>query len=683
MEVLVKFTNGYWLIRDGIEPHFAAQGYEAEQEGDELVVYAPDHPLRTRGDTLGGVVLTIRYASPAQNVIRVRVSHFEGAINRGPHFELTPDPTFKPEIRVTDNEAALKAGDLTVHAGLGAAWNTRFCANGKVITKNESHSTGYMLDRAKGPFIKDELSLGVGELVYGMGERFGPFIKNGQSVEIWNADGGTASEQAYKNIPFYLTNKGYGVFVNNTGRVSFEVASEKTSRVQFSVPGESLEYFVIYGPSPKQILERYTALTGRPALVPAWTFGLWLSTSFTTNYDEQTVMSFINGMSERGIALSVFHFDCFWMKGAHWCDFVWDDKTFPDPKGLLARIKAKGLKVCVWINPYIAQRSRLFEEGQRKGYFIKKKDGSVFQTDLWQSGMAIVDFTNPEAARWYQGLLAQLVDMGVDSFKTDFGERVPADSVFRDGNDAVYFNNGDPALYHNFYTYLYNKAVFELLEAKKGKGEACVFARSATSGGQKFPVHWGGDCESTFEGMAETLRGGLSLSLSGFGFWSHDIGGFEGMPNAALFKRWLAFGLLSSHSRLHGSSSYRVPWNVDDEAVEVCRFFTKLKASILPYLLEGAKEAHEKGVPLMRAMFLEFPADPVCAYLDRQYMLGPSILVAPIFSPDGEVTYYLPAGTWTSLINGEQREGGRWFTETHGYLSLPLFRMLQNKESSP
>jgi alpha-D-xyloside xylohydrolase len=675
MEVRVKFTNGYWLVRDGIEPHIAAQGYEAEQEGDELVVYAPDHPLRSRGDTLGGAVLTIRYASPARNIIRVRVSHFEGAINRGPRFELTSDPTFKPEISVTDKEAALKAGDLTVHAGLGVAWNTTFCANGKVITKNESRSTGYMLDQAKGPFIKDELSLGVGELVYGLGERFGPFIKNGQTVEIWNADGGTASEQAYKNIPFYLTNKGYGVFVNNTGRVSFEVASEKVSRVQFSVPGQCLEYFVIYGPSPKQILERYTALTGRPALPPAWTFGLWLSTSFTTNYDEQTVMSFINGMSERGIPLNVFHFDCFWMKGAHWCDFVWDDKTFPDPSGLLARIKAKGIKVCVWINPYIAQRSILFEEGRQNGYFIKKKDGSVFQTDLWQPGMAIVDFTNPEATRWYQALLARLVDMGVDAFKTDFGERVPEDTVFSDGNDAVYFNNGDPALYHNYYTYLYNKAVFELLEAKKGKGEACVFARSATSGGQKFPVHWGGDCESTFEGMAETLRGGLSLSLSGFGFWSHDIGGFEGLPNAALFKRWLAFGLLSSHSRLHGSNSYRVPWNIDNEAVEVCRFFTNLKASILPYLLDGAKEAHEKGVPLMRAMFLEFPNDPVCVYLDRQYMLGPSILVAPIFSPDGEVTYYLPAGTWTSLINGEQKEGGRWFTETHGYLSLPLFRI--------
>jgi alpha-D-xyloside xylohydrolase len=675
MEVLVKFTHGYWLVRDGIEPHYAAQVYEAEQEGDELVVYAPDHPLRARGDTLGGAVLTIRYASLARNVIRVRVSHFEGAISKGPRFELTPDSAFKPEISVTDNGATLKAGELTVHAGLGAAWNTTFCANGKVITKNESRSTGYMLDQAKGPFIKDELSLGVGELVYGLGERFGPLIKNGQRVEIWNADGGTASEQAYKNIPFYLTNKGYGVFVNNTGRVSFEVASEKVSRVQFSVPGESLEYVVIYGPSPKQILDRYTALTGRPTLPPAWTFGLWLSTSFTTNYDEQTVMSFINGMSERGISLNVFHFDCFWMKGAHWCDFVWDETTFPDPRGMLARIKAKGIKVCVWINPYIAQRSLLFEEGRQKGYFIKKKDGSVFQTDLWQSGMAIVDFTNPEATRWYQGLLARLVDMGVDAFKTDFGERVPEDSVFRDGNDAVYFNNGDPALYHNYYTYLYNKAVFELLEAKKGKGEACVFARSATSGGQKFPVHWGGDCESTFEGMAETLRGGLSLSLSGFGFWSHDIGGFEGMPNAALFKRWLAFGLLSSHSRLHGSNSYRVPWNVDEEAVEVCRFFTKLKASILPYLLDGAKEAHERGVPLMRAMFLEFPNDPACAYLDRQYMLGPSILVAPVFSPDGEVTYYLPAGTWTSLISGEQREGGRWFTETHGYLSLPLFRI--------
>jgi alpha-D-xyloside xylohydrolase len=669
----MKFTNGYWLIRDGIEPHFAVQAYEAEHVGGELLVHAPDHLIRNRGDTLGGAVLAVRYASPAPGVIRVRVSHFEGALDRGPAFDLSPEPGFAPEITIREPEARLCSGPLEVRVGLGTDWNPVFYADGVAITQNEARSTGYMIDREHGPFIKDELSLGVGGLVYGLGERFGPLVKNGQSIDIWNADAGTASDQAYKNIPFYLTNKGYGVFVNHTGRVSFEVASEKTARVQFSVPGERLEYYVIYGPSPKRILERYTALTGRPGMVPAWTFGLWLSTSFTTRYDEQTVMGFINGMLERGISLSVFHFDCFWMKGSHWCDFLWDQSTFPDPKALLARIKAKGLRVCVWINPYIAQRSALFDEGRSKGYFITKQDGSIFQTDLWQPGMAIVDFTNPEAVRWYQGLLAGLVDMGVDAFKTDFGERVPADAVFPDSAEAVYFNKGDPALYHNYYTYLYNKAVYELLESKKGVGEACLFARSATAGSQKYPVHWGGDCESTFEGMAETLRGGLSLSLCGFGFWSHDIGGFEGLPNPAVFKRWLAFGLLSSHSRLHGSSSYRVPWNIDEESVEVCRFFTALKASLLPYLLECAEEARTRGIPVMRAMFLEFPDDPVCAYLDRQYMLGPRIMVAPVFNADGIVSYYLPAGQWTSLITNEQRTGPAWFTEPHSYLSLPLF----------
>jgi alpha-D-xyloside xylohydrolase len=337
---------------------------------------------------------------------------------------------------------------------------------------------------------------------------------------------------------------------------------------------------------------------------------------------------------------------------------------------MLFRIKAKGIKICVWINPYIAQRSPLFEEGKKHGYFLRRRDGAaparsaVYQTDLWQAGMAIVDFSNPEATRWYTGYLEKLLDMGVDCFKTDFGERIPA--------DAVYFDGGDSERHHNFYPFLYNKAVFELLERKRGKGQACLFARSATSGVQRFPVHWGGDCESTFEAMAETLRGGLSLGLSGFGFWSHDIGGFEGTPNAALFKRWLAFGLLSSHSRLHGSNSYRVPWNVDGESVEVCRFFTQLKIRLLPYILQSAKEANEKGIPVLRAMFLEFPNDPACAYLDRQYMLGPDLLVAPVFSEDGEVGYYLPDGEWRRFITGEAVRGGRWITEKHGFLSLPL-----------
>jgi alpha-D-xyloside xylohydrolase len=396
---------------------------------------------------------------------------------------------------------------------------------------------------------------------------------------------------------------------------------------------------------------------------------LWLSTSFTTSYDEETVMRFIDGMAERGIPLAVFHFDCFWMRGFHWCDFTWDSAVFPDPAGLLRRIKSRGLKICVWINPYIAQLSPLFNEGKNKGYFIRNLDGSVFQSDLWQAGMAIVDFTNPAAAAWYTEKLEVLLDMGVDCFKTDFGERIPV--------PALYHNKADAEKMHNYYAFLYTKAVFEVLERKRGPGEACVFARAATAGGQRFPVHWGGDCESTFEAMAETLRGGLSLGLCGFGFWSHDIGGFEGTPDADLFKRWLAFGLLSSHSRLHGSSSYRVPWNVDEESAEVCRFFTNLKESLLPYLLDCATEAHEKGLPVLRAMFLEFPEDPACAYLDRQYMLGPNVLVAPVFSPDGFVSYYLPAGDWTQVLTGEQTSGGGWRREQHGYFSLPLWKRAQ------
>ena len=226
---------------------------------------------------------------------------------------------------------------------------------------------------------------------------------------------------------------------------------------------------------------------------------------------------------------------------------------------MLARLKAKGLRICVWINPYIAQRSALFEEGRAKGYLVTRADGSVWQWDKWQAGMALVDFTNPAAAQWFSAHLERLLDQGVDAFKTDFGERIPT--------DVSWFDGSDPERMHNYYTHLYNRTVFDLLERRRGTGEAVLFARSATAGGQQYPVHWGGDCDSTYASMAETLRGGLSLAASGFGYWSHDIGGFEGTPDAGVFKRWLAFGLLSSHSRLHGSGSYRVPWAFDDEAV--------------------------------------------------------------------------------------------------------------------
>jgi alpha-D-xyloside xylohydrolase len=558
---------------------------------------------------------------------------------------------------------------LTARLLRGEAWGLEFVADGRVFTRSGGRGIGYVDVRGKDGtthYVHEQLTLGVGECVYGLGERFTSFVKNGQVVEIWNKDGGTGSDQAYKNVPFYLTNRGYGVFVNEPGDVSFEVASEKVSRVQFSVPGESLDYYVIYGPTPKEVLEKYTALTGRPALPPSWSFGLWLTTSFTTNYDEVSVTEVLNGMSERELPLSVFHFDCFWMRGFHWCDFDWDPATFPDPMGMLTRLKERGLRICVWINPYIAQRSALFTEGAAGGYLLRRADGGVWQTDLWQPGMGIVDFTNPAAREWFAGKLKGLVAMGVDSFKTDFGERIPSEGV-------AWHDGSDPVGMHNFYPYQYNETVFGVLEDAFGPGGAAVFARSATAGCQKFPVHWGGDCYSNFESMAESLRGGLSLCLSGFGYWSHDIGGFEGTPPAAVYKRWIAFGLMSSHSRLHGSSSYRVPWLFDEEAVDVLRHFTKLKCRLMPYLFAAAVTAHRTGVPVMRAMVLEFPEDPACDTLDRQYLLGDSLLVAPVLSADDVVDYYVPEGRWTDFLTGRTLDGPRWVrAEKHDFLSLPL-----------
>lgn len=358
--------------------------------------------------------------------------HHQGGQARKPEFELHGSVRPIPVIVEDDQAATLTSGQLSVRVQKGEPWLVEYKDGERVITSSGWRGMGFV-DAPEGRFIHEQLNLGVGECVYGLGERFSAFVKNGQVVDIWNEDGGTSSEQSYKNIPFYLTNRGYGIFVNHPEKVSFEVASEKVERVQFSVPGDYLEYFVIYGPTPREVLERYTALTGRPALPPAWSFGLWLSTSFTTDYDEQTVTGFIRNMAAHDIPLHVFHFDCFWMKEFHWCDFTWDERCFPDPQGMLKRLKEHGLHICVWINPYIAQRSALFDEAAKAGYLLKKTDGAAWQTDQWQAGMGIVDFTNMAACSWFQSKLRVLLDMGVDAFKTDFGERIPTDELISMG----------------------------------------------------------------------------------------------------------------------------------------------------------------------------------------------------------------------------------------------------------
>lgn len=660
----MKFNKGFWKLQDDVTPTYAIRIHELEVSDDALVAYLSSVPRSDRGNLLAGSVITLRITSPLEGVIRVQAKHFKGIQEHGPHFDL--NHTLKACTSTTrdENSATFTSGSLSARLNIGVPHSFDFIGDGQVITSSKAKSLA-MMKKGQQTYFREQLALGVGETVYGLGERFGPLVKNGQVVESWNEDGGTSYETAYKSIPFYLSSRGYGVLVNHPQRVSFEVASEHINSVQFSVEGHDIDYYVIYGPTPAEVLERYTALTGRPALPPAWSFGLWLTTSFVTDYDEQTVNGHIQGMADREIPLHVFHFDCFWMRSYHWCDFIWDPDCFPDPAAMLQRLKARGLKICVWLNPYIGERSVMFEEGMANGYLLKTPEGNVYQIDEWQPGMALVDFSNPAAAEWFASKLHTLIDMGVDAFKTDFAERIPT--------DVVYYDGSNPAGMHNYYTYLYNRTVFRVLEERKGIGEAVLFARSATVGGQKFPVHWGGDCISTFESMAESLRGGLSLGMSGFGFWSHDIGGFEHTATPTLYKRWVAFGLLSSHSRLHGNASCRVPWLFDEESVDVLRFFTRQKCQLMPYLYRAAVEAASKGTPTMRSMLLAFPNDPTCRYLDRQYMLGPSLLVAPVFNDEGIVEYYLPAGRWTNYLTGEVAAGGVWRKDQVDFMSIPLW----------
>jgi alpha-D-xyloside xylohydrolase len=660
----MKFTDGYWHVRQGVTLNYPVEIRNIRTKPDALTVLASSKKIVTRGDTLNTAILTVHYTSPMPDVICVELIHHNGKQHGGPEFQKNVSSDVEVQVVNGDEIASFTSGKLSVQIHKNEGWSTHFIYDGKRMTGSGYKSPGHIKMQDQSTYMREQLDLSVGEYIYGLGERFTPFVKNGQVVDMWNEDGGTSTEQAYKNVPFYISNFGYGVFVDHPERVSYEVASEQVSKVQFSVPGESLKYYIIGGASMKEVLRNYTTLTGKPALPPAWSFGLWLTTSFTTSYDEATVNSFIDGMIERDLPLHVFHFDCFWMKEFQWCDFQWDQDVFPDPQGMLQRLKSKGLNICVWINSYIAQQSYLFNEGKEHGYLVKTKDGDVWQWDRWQGGMGLVDFTNPAAVRWFKDKLKVLVDMGVDSFKTDFGERIPT--------DVVYYDGSDPVKMHNYYTHLYNKAVFEVLEETKGKNEAMLFARSATAGGQQFPVHWGGDCSANYNSMAETLRGGLSLGLSGFGFWSHDIGGFENTATPDLYKRWAAFGLLSSHSRLHGSQSYRVPWLFDEEACDVLRYFTKLKSTLMPYLFSTSVETTLTGLPVMRAMVLEFMDDAACEQLDRQYMLGESLMVAPIFNDQGIAKYYLPEGRWTNFLSGSIVEGGRWIREQHDYFSLPL-----------
>lgn len=663
----MKYLNGNWLVKDGFSIDYGQCIYDSRIEDNKLTLWVPFKEITDPGMTLDDGMITLEISSPRENIINTKIINYRGSVDHGPNFKLNQNQNISPEIKETVDKFIFKSGKTKLEISKGSQILFHYFYENELKAEVAARSIARIFDPDGKVHMSNSFVLEPGEKIYGLGERFSNFVKNGQEIEMWNADGGTETMQSYKNIPLYLSNRKYGIFVDSSKKVSYEIASQQVDRVEFSVPDQTLSYYFIGGSDNKEVLDHYTALTGRPPLLPAWSYGLLLTTSFTTKYDEHTVMSFINGMIERKIPLSVFHFDCCWMKPTEWCNFEWDPDIFPDPEGLLEKIHDKGIKICVWINPYIAQKSRLFDEGMKNGYFIKKTNGDVWQWDKWQAGMAIVDFTNPDAVSWYQGYLKELLRQGIDVFKTDFGERIPSKGV-------KFFDGSDPKKMHNYYTLLYNKVVTEAIADVKGKKEALVFARSATVGSQCYPVHWGGDSSSNYSSMAETLRSGLSFGMSGFGYWSHDISGFEASATPDLYRRWTQFGLLSSHSRYHGSTTYKVPWLYGEKSVENTKKYTNLKLKLLPYLMAMSNEAHYHGTPILRSMVLEFPNDPGCEDLDMQYLLGSNLLVAPIFNDQGLATFYVPEdeGKWISILTGKAYEGGRWYKEKFDDITLPL-----------
>lgn len=530
--------------------------------------------------------------------------------------------------------------------------------------------------------ITEAFHISPGEHLYGLGEKFTHLDKVGQRIDCWTLDAlGAASERAYKNVPLIISSKGCGLFIHTANRCRFDLGAQSCESATLELEGGVLDFFLLTGETLADVLRLYTDLTGRAPLPPRWSFGVWLSGSGAYR-DDTSIRQLAEAANEYDIPCDVIHIDPWWMRWRHYADFQWDYKAFPDPEKLLKDLHAAGLKLSVWQHPYISVESDPFVEGRERGYFALKPDGQVYVIDYglslstlpgnitgvtdehssWNARVSIIDLTNPQAVEWYKGLMRPVLLQGVDVFKTDFGEDIPADACFADGRNG--------AELHNLYPLLYNKAVFELTQEVKGSG--VVWARSGWAGSQRYPVCWSGDPACTWDSLAFTMRGGLSLGLSGVPFWSNDIGGYRGHPSEALYIRWAQFGLLCSHARCHGESQ-REPWYFGERAVAIFRHYARLRYRLFPYLYSCAHQATLSGLPVLRAMPLAFPHDPNCADKDFQYMLGPDLLLAPVIREDNQCGVYLPPGEWFDIWSDQKFHGPQTMNLNMALEQMPIF----------
>ena len=490
-------------------------------------------------------------------------------------------------------------------------------------------------------------TLSPGEKIFGCGESFTGLDKRGQKVVLWTDDAnGTQNPGMYKPIPFFMSNRGYGMFLNTTSPVTCDFGNSFSGVNSLMLGDDEVDLFVFLG-SPKEILDEYTTLTGKSPMPPLWSFGLWMSRC--TYNAEQQVRDVAAKLRENRIPCDVIHLDTGWFETDWRCNYEFSTSRFPDPQKMIADLKRDGFHISLWQLPYFVPQNTLFQELVDKNLVVRDAKGNLPYED------AVLDFSNPATVEWYQAKLAKLLKMGVGAIKVDFGEAAPNNGLFASGRTGFYE--------HNFYPLRYNKAVAEI--TKKTTGENIIWARSAWAGSQRYPLHWGGDAESTDSGMAAELRGGLSFGISGFSFWSHDVGGFTARASEDLYRRWLAFGMLTSHSRCHGTAP-KEPWNYSDAFMDDFRRIDELKYQLMPYVYAQAKDCSERGLPMLRALFIEYPEDPGSWLVDDEYLFGSSILVAPLFhESETSRAVYLPPGTWVDYQTGKAYAGG-WQTLTAG-----------------
>lgn len=503
------------------------------------------------------------------------------------------------------------------------------------------------------------MKLEADEALFGFGEKFTPCNRRGQRLVLWNHDAfGVGTEDAYKNVPFFWTTRGYGCLFNTYSRVYVDAGypGRSSASLAYFVESDELDIVWFFG-EPKDVIRAYTELTGRGPDLPAWVFGIWVSRCYYKTQEEALAVA--RKFREMGLPC-----DCITMDGRAWldvetrCDFRWYKERVPDPEALISGLKRLGYRLCVWEYPYISVKSPLYQVAAQNGFFLKDSNGEpyVFEWDplgfnqylSLLSPSSIVDLTNPAAAEWYKSLHIPLLDQGVDVFKTDFGEQVPEDCYTFDGRSGREV--------HNEFAVTYNKTVYEVT-LEHGKSGGLVFGRSGWAGSQRYPVQWGGDSQASWDGLAFSVRGGIGYCASGVPLWTSDVGGFYGdKPDLKLYIRWLQFGTFCPLMRLHGTTP-REPWEFGEKAVDVYREYAALKYKLVPYVFSEYSEARRTGVPVMRHLAIEFPQDTFASKIDDEYMLGGALLVAPVTSPSDTRDIYFPEGLWYDLWTGEPHQG--------------------------